>query len=134
MEAEGKIIRTCEGLAIVQIIRKGACGDHCSHCNGCNAEHMDVEANCALRVEPGDWVLVSSKKHPIILGMFVVFILPCILPMIAYLLAIGSGVEGYLVAAALVISFFGIFLLNKSAWFRNKARPQVIKVITKARK
>ncbi|MBQ7095464.1 MAG: SoxR reducing system RseC family protein [Clostridia bacterium] len=117
MEAEGKVIRTGEGLAIVQIIRKGACGDHCSNCNGCNAERLEIEADCALRVESGDWVLISSKKHPIILGMFVVFILPCILPMIAFLLANGSGLEGYFAAVALAIAFFLIFLLNKSAWY-----------------
>ncbi len=134
MEAEGKIIRIGEGIATVRIIRKGACGDQCSHCSGCNAEHMDVEADCAFEVEEGDWVLVSSKKYPVIFGMFVLFILPCILPIIAYFLAIGSGYEHYFAAAALGISVLGILCLNKSVWFRNAARPQVINVITKVRK
>lgn len=133
METEGKVIRRGENNAIIQIRRKGACGDNCAHCSGCAAQLMEIESDCSIAVQNGDWVRIKSNHNMILVGLFVLFLMPVFLPIIAFLSTIGSGLEIFFVLLAIVISVILIILLNKSRWFRNASRPQVVEVIVKAR-
>ena len=134
LEAEGIVVRT-EGMsAIVRIRRTGACGDSCAHCSGCDAAMMEIVAKCKFPVSSGDLVRVTSDRRYVFLGLVVLFLVPIILPMLAYFLSVGTGKEAYFVIAAIVFAFVLILILNKNQKYKKACQPQVCEVIDKVRK
>ena len=134
METEGQVIRINQNTAVVRIKRKGACGDNCAHCSGCTADVMEIEADLNFSVSAGDWVMVSSNRSAVFLGLFLLFIMPLTLPLLGFFLTKGSGIEGYTAILGLLLSILMIWLLNKSDRFRQYARPQIIDLIKVERK
>ena len=133
LEAEGRVIRFDGQTALIEIRRKGACGDSCAHCSGCSAQLMQIEAECPLNASKGDWVKISSDRSFVFLGLFIIFLLPLALPLIAYFLLAGTGVEIFFVFLALIFSLLLIIFLNKNQRFQARLKPKVIEVIVKAR-
>ena len=133
METEGKIIQLNGRLATVEIRRKGACGDSCVSCTGCNAQIMQIQAYSELPLKVGDWVIVSSAQKPVLLGMFVLFILPLILPVLVYLLTRQTGFGGLFALLAVCLSLLLIWRLGKSSWYLEKTRPGIKGVISENR-
>ena len=133
METEGKIISQNGQTTVVEIRRKGACGDSCAHCSGCSAQLMQIEAVCPFSVEKGDWVLISSARGPVFFGLFILFLVPLLLPLSIYLIFSGSGLEMWFSILSVMISISLIIALNKSGRFRAASAPKVIDVIIKAR-
>ena len=129
MDTEAKVLRIDAPFVMVEVLRQSACSGECKDCSGCSAKSMQVKAFCDLSVEVGDRVSVSSPKEYVLLGMFVVFILPLILPVVAYMLAAKSGFGILFAAVALVFSLVAIWLLSKSKWYLKKTQPRVVRII-----
>lgn len=128
----GKIKAVTKQGVTVSVIRKGACGDNCSMCGSCNAQTVDVVANCELDVRVGDAVELSSSDTAVIGGMFCLFILPILLPLSAYLLLstmLGSVMGWVGAGVALVVCLLLIRALSKSTAYLEKSRPSIIRIV-----
>ena len=91
---------------------------------------MDTVAYAPIEVSEGDRVILESDSKSILLGMFIVFILPLVLPVAAYMLLSG-GTWGILAAAiGLVLAILLIALLSKSSWYIKKTQPRITRVIS----
>lgn len=91
---------------------------------------MEVWVYTDFRLKPGDWVAVESEQKPVLFGLFMLFIFPLILPVVAYLLAMKSGFGVWFAIAGAVIAVALIWLLSKSRWFLERTKPKVISVIS----
>ncbi len=119
--------------AVVEVIRRGACGGNCTDCSGCKELSMQVEVLAEIPASPGDRVLISSKQQPILLGLFVVFILPLLLPVGVYLLTMQTGFGGLYATLAVIVAIILIWSLSKSSWYLKKTKPHIIRVISEKR-
>ena len=113
---------------VISVVRKGACGDHCSMCGMCGASSIEVEADCSISVLPGDRVEICSEDRPVLLGLLCVFILPILLPLLSYVIfsSLLGTVGGVLSAAAvLLFCLYLIYRLNKSQKYLRASRCRV---------
>lgn len=92
---------------------------------------MEVAVYAAVSVLPGDRVMVSSEQKPVLFGLFVLFILPLILPAFVYVLTMNSGLGGLFAGFAALASVAMIWQLNKSKWFLEQTKPKITGVIEK---
>lgn len=133
LETEGFVISSSGNSAVVEIQRVGACTGNCKDCAGCETPKMQVSVYSELNVQPGDRVLISAEEKPVLFGMFVLFILPLLLPMILYFSAAKSGFGGWFAGAGLLASLILIWWLSRSKWYLKKTRPTIIEVISEKR-
>lgn len=129
LETEGRVLSINGSKAVIEIKRKSACSGNCVDCSGCTEQSMQVEAYTELSVKPGDWVCISSEQKSVLVGLFVLFILPLILPVAVYLLTVGSGFSGLFVGIAVAASVVLIWFLNNSRWFLERTKPKVVSII-----
>lgn len=129
MDAEARVLKIDAPFVTVEVLRQSACGGECKDCSGCSSKSMQVNAFCDLPVEVGDRVWISSPKEFVLLGMFIVFILPLVLPVVAYLLTARSGFGILFAVAALILSLLAIWLLSKSKLYIKKTQPKVVRII-----
>lgn len=130
METQGRVLRAEGSAAVVEIQRKSACSGNCTDCSGCAEQAVEITVLAEFPVSPGDRVTVSSAKSPVLFGLFVLFILPLVLPLGAYLLTMNSGFGGWFAAAAALLAVVMIRLLSKSRWFLEQTRPKIVNVIS----
>lgn len=133
MEAEGKVLSFQEKTAMVEIIRKSACSGNCGDCSGCEERAMRVSVYSEFLLKTGDLVLIQSNQSSVLLGLFVVFVLPMVLPLIVYFLTAGTGIGGFFAAGSVVVAIVLIWLLSKSKWYLKKSQPCVVRVISEMR-
>ncbi len=129
MDTEAKVLQVDGPSVTVEVLRQSACSGECKDCSGCSVKSMKIAAFCDVLVVPGDRVIVSSRKDAVLFGMFIVFILPLILPVVVYLLTAKSGFGIWFAAIALIVALLLIWLLSKSEWYLKKTQPRVIRVI-----
>lgn len=129
LDTEAKVLQVNGPSVTVEVLRQSACTGECKDCSGCSVKSMQITAFCDLPVQPGDRVLVSSQKEAVLFGMFIVFILPLILPVAAYLLAAKSGFGILFAAIAVIVALLLIWILSKSKWYLKKSQPRVVRVI-----
>lgn len=129
MDTEARVLKVNGPSVTVEVLRQSACSGECKDCSGCSIKSMQINAFSDLAVQPGDRVLLSSKKEPVLFGMFIVFILPLVLPLVAYLLMEKSGLGIWFAVIALILALLFIWLLSKSKWYLKKTQPQVIRII-----
>ena len=124
------VIRQRQGnKATVRVVRKGACGDHCSMCGACNVGFIDVQAVCDMDVEVGDRVRLESSNSAVIGGMLCLFVMPKFLPILFYL--IFSAWLGTMVGCIASITIFlacvlWVVMLNKNKDYLSSAQPRVV--------
>lgn len=128
LEAVGKVMRIDGETAVVRIVRQSACSGNCSECSGCANRSMDTVARMQLKVDVGDRVVLESDTTSILLGMFVVFILPLILPITAYILAAKIGFGLWAAAFGLVLSILVIWMLSRSNWYIKRTQPCITRI------
>lgn len=133
LDTEGKVVCIDGASAVVEVIRRGACGGNCADCSGCQEQVMQVEVLAEIPVSPGDRVLISSDQKPILLGLFTVFILPLLLPIGVYLLTMQTGLGGLYAALAVIVAIILIWSLSKSKWYLKKTKPRILRVISEKR-
>lgn len=131
LETEGVVLSKNGFEAIVEIQRVNACTGNCKDCAGCETKKMQVAVYTDLAVVSGDRVRIFSEEKPVLFGLFVVFIVPLILPVLAYLLTVKSGLGGCFAVGGLALSLVLIWRLNRSRWYFKKTQPRIIEVISK---
>ncbi len=128
----GKIKTIENGQAIVRVVRKGACGDNCSMCGACKVDPIEVTAQCEIEALSGDLVEIASAGNVIVGGLICLFILPIILPILAYVAFenwLGNVAAWIAAGIVLLICFILIFLLSRNSSYLKKAQPKVIRVV-----
>ncbi len=131
LKTEGKVIAMNSNIAIVEVKRKNACGDHCAHCEGCDAKTMQIETFADFSVQIGDWVLLQSDTKLVLFGFFVLFIMPLFLPLLVYAVSFKSSLAWLFSAFAFLIAIFGAFLLNKNEQYLKRSKPYILDIIKK---
>ena len=89
--------------------------------------------NTKYFVEPGDRVIIASEQKPILFGLFIVFILPLLLPVVVYLLTVNSGFGGWFAGFSAFAAIALIWGLSKSRWFLEQTKPRIKRVISEKR-
>lgn len=128
----GKVKTIKNKKAIISVVRKGACGDNCGMCGACRGNVLEVEAWCDLEVASGSLVEISSAGNVIVCGMICLFILPIILPLMAYIIVDGwfGNVAAWIASGVvLLLCLVLIYFLSKSQSYLKKAQPKVIRVV-----
>ena len=133
LETEGIVIGKDGGAAIVEIQRVSACTGNCRDCAGCETKKMCVTALAETEVSVGDYVKVSTENRSVLFGMFVVFLLPLFLPVLAYAVTFKTGFGGWFALFAFALSLILIWLLSRSHWYLKITQPKIIEVISEKR-
>lgn len=133
MNNKGKVISVNGTDVEVSVIRQGACGENCASCNSCTNKTVSVVARCDILVSVGDLVEISSASFYVYLGLLLVFILPVVLPLFAYVVFL--DINRLLSVVFSVLMFFVslgvIYYFSKNKSFLKKLKPTVISVINK---
>ena len=130
MQTIGTVVSLDELKAQIEVQRIGACTGNCKDCSGCETKKMHITVDAIPELEIGARVRMLSNTNAVLGGYFLVFILPLIIPVSAYLLTWKSGHGGWISLLAVFITFGFVFLLNKSKRFLKKMQPQIIEVIS----
>ena len=82
------------GLARVKVERLSACGKSCASCGtGCADKHViTVEAENTIGAKPGDRVVIESSTKGVLGAALLVYILPILCFLAAYILSALGGV------------------------------------------
>lgn len=89
MEQKVQVRRTFEnGTAEVIRVRESACSGDCHKCAGCGAQQqtMILTVHNAIGAKPGDMVMIASETGPVLKAAAVLYVLPLVLFLAAYLL------------------------------------------------
>ena len=93
-------VLTCDanGSAQVMYIRQSACSGDCHKCSGCGAaeQTMIFTARNPIGARPGDLVTVESATGPVLKAAAVLYMLPLVLFIAAYLIGMQWGIGGLL--------------------------------------
>lgn len=113
MQQRVKVL-TCssDGTAKAVLIRESACSGDCHKCSGCGAvqQSMIVEVRNPIGARPGDLVTIESSSGPVLRGAAILYLLPLVLFIPAYLWGMQwqlgglTGLAGFLlgIGAAIV--------------------------------
>ena len=88
----GHILSVKNGLAYMEVNRKGACGSACAVCesSACESKSEFITVPNELNAEEGDRVELFVNDHFVLHSIYKVYGIP----LIAFLLAIGLGCHG----------------------------------------
>ena len=82
-------VQSCDpnGTAQVMVIRQSACSGDCHKCSGCGAAEQTVmfTARNPIGAKPGDLVTVEAASGPVLKAAAVLYMLPLVLFIGAYL-------------------------------------------------
>ena len=111
-----------DGRAELTVRRKSACSGDCGHCGGCGAvgQTLCLTAENPIGAQPGDLVLVESAPAVVLKAAALVYLLPLVTFLAAYLAAMPLGAW----AAAFGFGGFALGLVPAFAYNRRmKKRP-----------
>ena len=76
-----------DGMAEVIRVRESACSGDCHKCSGCGAtqQTMLFSARNVIGANPGDVVVVESKTGPVLTGAVLLYVLPLLTFLTAYI-------------------------------------------------
>jgi len=133
MTSVARVEKISKDRITVSTVRKGACGDNCAMCGGCNAEKVLTEVKSEIPVKVGDTVRIASDTKYVILAMLCVFLLPVCAPLFVYILCanIVSPFCYLLPALIFIVSVVFVFILSKSGWFIKRITPEITDIIKK---
>ena len=102
-----------DGTAKGILVRESACSGDCHKCSGCGAvqQTMVLEVVNPIGARPGDLVTIESNSGPVLRGAAILYLLPLVLFIVAYLLGmqwnLGSlfGAVAFVLSIALVIVY-----------------------------
>lgn len=113
------------GLAEVLVERGTACGD-CASCEVCRyANEIRTYAKNTIGAEAGQRVVIESKSSVIIGAAFILYIIPLIVLIGAYLIAARTGAQELQCIAASFAAFF-VCVLAVTLYQRNQAKKKQI--------
>lgn len=107
-------VLTCnpDGTAKAVLVRQSACSGDCHKCSGCGAvqQSMIVDVVNPIGAKPGELVTIESQSGPVLRGAAILYLLPLVLFIPAYLWGMRwqlgglTGLVGFLlgISAAIV--------------------------------
>lgn len=128
----GVVKKITDTDVIVSVARKGACGDNCSMCGACQVEPLEVSVRCDIDVLVGDTVEIFSPDGAILFGMISLFILPILLPLLAYITVynfLGTLAAWVAAGVTLLLCVVLIYILSRHSVFLKRTKPYVCRVL-----
>ena len=129
LEAKGKVLRVDGAVVTVEVARRSACSGDCKDCSGCTEQPFETTALTDMPVSIGDFVLLRSRHGAALVGMFVVFILPLLLPVAVYLFALPFEFAWILALIVLCTTLMFIWFLSKNKRFLAYVKPRVVEIL-----
>lgn len=124
------LVKECmaDGTARVVHVRKSACSGECHSCSGCGAaqQQMLLKVNNPIGAKSGDWVRVESATGPVLAAAAVLYMLPVMLFIAAYLVGEHLWTKGPLVG---IIGFAAGLVLAR-VYDRLVAKKKTVYTIT----
>ena len=104
-----------DGTAQVAYLRQSACSGDCHKCSGCGAvqQTMIFTARNPIGAKPGDMVTVESATGPVLKAAAVLYLLPLVLFIVAYLLGMQWNLGGLFGAVAFVLSIALVIVYDR---------------------
>jgi len=128
MQQIGKVIKTYDNKAVVQVKRSGACGEVCGSCAGCSFSERRITVNNTIGAAKGNIVKLETPDGAVISGAFIVYILPVILMIISYLLC-DMFFTANISAAISLFSLLAYFLLFRKIHTFSDGKVSISKII-----
>ncbi len=98
------------GMAEVAVKRTSACGGNCGSCESCVFQNeMKTPALNRIGAKPGQKVLIESQSSKIFKAAFLVYVLPLLFFLAAYLLAAAFDLSE---ALRILASFAGLIVVG----------------------
>ncbi len=80
MDNIGKVIKTRDIMAQIEIKRASACGEKCGSCKGgCNSTGIYIDIENTLQATPGQFVKIEIETKSIMKVAFLVYLFPLIM-------------------------------------------------------
>lgn len=131
VETIGTVVSLHESKAEIEVQRVGACTGSCKDCSGCETKKMYITVDVPDYLKIGDRVRIFSSTRAVLLGYFIIFIIPIIVPATVYLLTSNGGLRILFTLLAVILSTSLVLILNKSKKFSKRIQPRFIEVISK---
>ncbi|MBP3654641.1 MAG: SoxR reducing system RseC family protein [Oscillospiraceae bacterium] len=130
MTQDAVVIKSFEnGLAEVLVARGTSCGEHCGSCSVCKyVGEIHTYAKNKIHAAAGDKVVIESKTSEVLGAAFMIYIIPMVAMLVAYLAAAGMGFgENVAVPAAFIA--FAIFVGIVTIYQRARAKKKEIELV-----
>lgn len=118
-------------MAEVAVTRMTACGSNCGNCESCIYQNeIKALARNKIDAKPGQRVIIESKSSTVFSAAILVYIVPLLFFLVAYLLAhlAGAG-EGACIAVSFVGLAVGAAVLVASQRMRRNKNPITFDII-----
>ena len=104
-----------DGTAQVACLRQSACSGDCHKCSGCGAveQTMVFTARNTIGARPGEMVIVESESGPVLKAAAVLYLLPLVLFIAAYLWGMQWKLGGLTGSLAFGLSIVLIVLYDR---------------------
>ena len=105
-----------DGMAEVLVVRESACSGDCHKCAGCGSvtQTLRVTAENCIAAQRGDVVFIESDTAMVLKGAMLVYLVPLIAFVAAYLAAMRLGSWAILIAfAAFALGMLPAFIYNR---------------------
>ena len=128
-------VLTCgaDDTAQVMCIRESACSGDCHKCSGCGAakETLIFTAQNPIGAKPGELVTVESASGPVLKAAAVLYMLPLVLFIAAYLVGMQWNLGGLFGALAFALSIGLVIVYDRLVM---KKKNTVYTIVGYARK
>lgn len=112
MDQIGKVIKVDGKKAQVRVFRATACGGECGKCGGCFPTSMIIDATNDVNANVGQLVKLYSSTKNILLGAVLVYIMPVIALIVAYIVTYNYIISKEMnINAELISILVGIIVL-----------------------
>lgn len=131
MTQDAVVIKAFEnGLAEVLVARGTSCGEHCGSCSVCKyVGEIHTYAKNNIHAVAGDKVVIESKTSEVLGAAFMIYIIPMVAMLAAYLIAAAMGFGESVSVPAAFIAFLacvGVVTLYQRAKAKKKEIELVI--------
>lgn len=118
-------------MAEVVVTRATACGGNCGSCEACMFQsELKTPARNLIGAKPGQRVIIESKSSQIYGAIFLVYVLPLILALLAYFAAYAAGApEGLCIAACFSGVLLGAAVTVLSQRMKKNKNPITFEIV-----
>lgn len=118
------------GLAEVLVARGTSCGEHCGSCSVCKyVGEIHTYAKNKIHAAAGDKVVIESKTSEVLGAAFMIYIIPMVAMLVAYMAAAFMGFDESVSVPAAFIAFLacvGVVTIYQRAKAKKKEIELVI--------
>lgn len=130
MTQDAVVIKSFEnGMAEVLVARGTSCGEHCGSCTVCKyVGEIHTYAQNKIHAQPGDKVVIESKTSEVLGAAFMIYIIPMVAMLVAYLAASAMG-AGENVSVPVAFGAFAVCVGIVTLYQRAKAKKKEIELV-----